>query len=762
MTEQTARLGLVAILICFLGLGAAYALTTPTLEAPDEIYHYEYIRALVETGRPPVLEEGGGRGFGHHAPLYYAYGALVSFWIDGDDLDEWRDRHNPFFGYRFGEVGRDNKNVYIHPDSDVLGGSDTWLGIRVVRLASVVLGAITIWAVYRAGREVFPGRPEMALGAAGVGAFIPEFLFISGAVNDDNGATLFGTLALWAMVRLVRRGASWRRCVGLGLALGMGWLSKLTVVALLPTAALALVVAWMTWQQATPGRPPARLGPVVQRSWRELARLGLITFGVAALLIVPWLVRQTVLYGDPTGTSREVSEWGPREEPVELSDLGPDLYWLRTSFWGRLGYNQIPLSDWIYAILDIATLLAAAGLVRLILVRRRRFPLRWQVSIPHLQFSVLAAAVLFTFGPMVVRRFLRPMPNFGRYLFPVLPALTLLGFTGLAAWLPRRYHGALALGATGVMLALGSAGLVRFLAPAYAKPPVYSASDAPDPTNRLDRTYLEAGQPLARLIGYDVDREVVEPGQTVRVTLYWEVVGETDTDYILFVQAFGRQGAKVGQRDTYPGLGHYPTSFWKRGQVIVDELPLPIGADALAPSRLRLDAGLYERGGDRLAVVDGGMAPVEIATIGWVRLAPSQEPAPPSMSTDYRLGDALRLTGYDLERESSRTYLTLHWLCMAPIERDFTVFVHLLDSDGTLAAQADGQPVGGDYPTSLWSPGEIIEDQHVVNAAALSSGAYDVHVGMYHLETGRRLPVTGPDGVHLESDAIPLAEVDLP
>jgi hypothetical protein len=767
MTEQTAQRGLAAIIVLFLGLGAAYALTTPTLEAPDEVYHYEYIRALVNTGRPPVLEKGGGRGFGHHAPLYYAYGALTSLWVGEDDLEVWSGRHNPFFGYRFGEVGRDNKNVYLHPDNDAFGRSDTWLGIRVVRLASVVLGAIVIWTVYQVGQEVLPGRPEIALGAAGLAAFIPEFLFISGAVNDDNGATLFGALALWAMVRILRRGPSWRRCVGLGLTLGMGWLSKLTVVALLPAAGLALVVAWLvagptaadtTATQVTAGR----MAMAHDRSWRQLVRAGLITFGVAALLIFPWLVRQTVLYGDPTGTSREMSEWGLREEPVTLADLGPDLYWLRTSFWGRLGYNQIPLSDWIYVLLDVVTALALAGLVRLVVIHLRSHAPGWRTGVSALQFGVLAAAVLFTFGPMIVRRFLRPMPNFGRYLFPVLPSVALLMVTGLSAWVPRRYHAHLALGVTGAMLALGIAGLVCFLAPAYARPPIYSAVDAPMPSNRLDRTYLEDGRPLARLIGYELDQEAVKPGETARLTLYWEVLGETDENYVLFAQLFGRRSAKVGQRDTYTGLGHYPTSFWQAGQVIVDEIPVPVGSGVVAPTRLRIDAGLYERGGGRLAVVDGAGNSIDSATIGWLKLLQTEEPSSPGIPVDYRLADVVKLTGYDLEQEVSRAYLTLHWSCLAPMDRDYVVFVHLVTSEGSLVAQGDGPPLGGDYPTSFWSPGERIVDQHVLNIEDLPSGAYTLQAGMYLLETGRRLPVADASGGRLLSDAIPLAELRLP
>ncbi|MFL7793916.1 MAG: ArnT family glycosyltransferase, partial [Anaerolineae bacterium] len=404
MSERAAHWILAVILILFVCLGLAYAFTTPTLEAPDEIHHYGYIRSLVNTGSPPGIKEDE-KSFSNHAPLYYAIGALGSFWVGENDLDAWRTRYNPYFGYRFGDVGRDNKNIYLHPDDDRFGASDTWLGIRVVRALSVLMGALTVWTTFRVGREVFPEQPEMAVGAAGLAAFIPEFLFISGAVNDDNGAALFGALALWAMVRILRFGFNARRCVGLGLVLGLGLLSKLTVIALLPTAALAVVlVAWR------------------DRSWRGLFLWGFVIFGVAALLSVPWFIRQVLLHGDPIGLSQETEGFGEPERVPSMADLWPDLYWLRTSFWGRLGANQIPLSRWIYVALDIVTLVALAGLVRLAVLRRHFFrsPLV-NLRSPHatrpLQVAVLAIAFLFTFGPMVVRRFLRPMPNFGRYLF---------------------------------------------------------------------------------------------------------------------------------------------------------------------------------------------------------------------------------------------------------------------------------------------------------------------------------------------------------
>jgi len=740
MSERMARWILVAILILFVGLGLAYAFTTPTLEAPDEILHYDYVRSLVNTGLPPGRREGK-KSFSNHAPLYYAVGALGSFWAGENDLELWPARTNPYFGYRFGDVGRDNKNLYLHPDDDRFGASDTWLGIRVVRALSVLMGAATIWTIYRIGCEVFPNRLEMAVGAAGLAAFIPEFLFISGAVNDDNGASLFGTLALWAMMRILGKGPNLRRCAALGLALGLGWLSKLTVVALVPTAGLALALIALR-----------------NRSWRDLLRWGVVVFGVAALLIAPWLVRQVVLHGDPIGISQEREGFGEPERPVSMANLWPDLYWLRTSFWGRLGVNQIPLSEWIYDLLDIVTLAAFLGLVRLT-IRHRRSSL---FAVRKSQIIVLAAAFIFTLGPMVVRRFLRPMPSFGRYLFPVLPAITLLTFTGLAAWLPRRRHPLLAPGITAAMLVLGVAGLIFFLSPAYTRPPVYSAATAPEPAHRLDWVYLEGERPLVRLQGYDLDREAIEPGETVQVTLYWEILQETQADHVLFVQLFGRQGVKVGQRDTYPGLGHYPTSFWQPGQVIADEVPIPVSRDAAAPSRLRLDVGLYQRGGGRLAVVDRAGNPVGAATAGWLKLASAEETAPPAVSTDYRLGDAIALVGYDLDAESDGLRLTLYWACLAPMEHDYTVFAHLIGPDGTPAAQADAPPVGGDYPTSFWSPNEIITDERLIPTAGLPPGTYQLTAGMYLLETGERLPALDAGGAHLLNDVVPLVEVALP
>jgi hypothetical protein len=76
------------------------------------------------------------------------------------------------------------------------------------------------------------------------------------------------------------------------------------------------------------------------------------------------------------------------------------------------------------------------------------------------------------------------------------------------------------------------------------------------------------------------------------------------------------------------------------------------------------------------------------------------------------------------------------------VSEDYTVFVQLLDAEGQLVTQHDGQPFYGYLPTSDWSPGDVIPDRHrLLLPADLASGRYQIITGMYSLETLERLPV---------------------
>jgi len=92
--------------------------------------------------------------------------------------------------------------------------------------------------------------------------------------------------------------------------------------------------------------------------------------------------------------------------------------------------------------------------------------------------------------------------------------------------------------------------------------------------------------------------------------------------------------------------------------------------------------------------------------------------------------------------------LSLYWQASAPLDVDYTVFVHSLNAQGELVGQADGPPVANHYPTTAWRPGEIVQDSRLVPAGARYL------VGLYDPATGERLPAFAADGTRLPDDAI--------
>lgn len=110
------------------------------------------------------------------------------------------------------------------------------------------------------------------------------------------------------------------------------------------------------------------------------------------------------------------------------------------------------------------------------------------------------------------------------------------------------------------------------------------------------------------------------------------------------------------------------------------------------------------------------------------------------------LGDQILLLAYRLEgplRHGATIGLTLYWQGLLPMNTDYTVFVHVLDREGTIWGQCDSMPMGGQRPTSTWTPGEIIEDecQMTIGVQGPREG-YTVQLGLYDPNTGVRLALS--------------------
>jgi hypothetical protein len=141
----------------------------------------------------------------------------------------------------------------------------------------------------------------------------------------------------------------------------------------------------------------------------------------------------------------------------------------------------------------------------------------------------------------------------------------------------------------------------------------------------------------ARLLGYSVDAEGVAPGDELNLTLYWQALAPFDADlwsadqrsadYTVFTHLLGDTNPETGSplwsgHDGQPDGGHFPTTDWQPGQLILDVHRLAIPANA-PPGEYQIQAGFYLLATlARLPATDanGNPLPENAALLGTIRV----------------------------------------------------------------------------------------------------------------------------------------------
>jgi len=119
-----------------------------------------------------------------------------------------------------------------------------------------------------------------------------------------------------------------------------------------------------------------------------------------------------------------------------------------------------------------------------------------------------------------------------------------------------------------------------------------------------------------------------------------------------------------------------------------------------------------------------------------------------SVPWEARFGDRIRLLGYDVSPQPFRAgdtiELHLFWQPFSWIHRTYTVFAHLVTSEGELVAQQDTMPVRRTLPTTCWVPGEVVRDPYEIEVPEdAPRGDYRLETGLYLWPSGDRLLTSG-------------------
>src|SRR5207237_4863325 len=158
--------------------------------------------------------------------------------------------------------------------------------------------------------------------------------------------------------------ALWRWGLAAGVVTALGLLAKLTMVVTLPCTLL-----WLWWLAAGSGDSPTAKA----LRWRRFIS-GLLAVGATILLLVGWwVVRNILVYGEPTGTRAifalyHTTYWSRQGFPLDqlFSFFPVDDFIIKTfrSFSASYGWVAVSLPGWVYALLVPLTVLGLAGLVR--------------------------------------------------------------------------------------------------------------------------------------------------------------------------------------------------------------------------------------------------------------------------------------------------------------------------------------------------------------------------------------------------------------
>lgn len=117
-----------------------------------------------------------------------------------------------------------------------------------------------------------------------------------------------------------------------------------------------------------------------------------------------------------------------------------------------------------------------------------------------------------------------------------------------------------------------------------------------------------------------------------------------------------------------------------------------------------------------------------------------------------RFEDTAELLGVVLDNEAAdKLAVQLLWRPLQATEQYGKVFVHLIDGNERLVAQHDGAPVNGAYPTAVWQPGTIIQDEHILQLDGdLAAGPYRLEIGIYDPDSLQRWTAESADGSAIE------------
>lgn len=318
-----------------------------------------------------------------------------------------------------------------------------------------------------------------------------------------------------------------------------------------------------------------------------------------------------------------------------------------------------------------------------------------------------------------------------------------------------------------------------------------------DSTNHIGMKSLDIlFDDLMRLTGVKVE---TDPNHELVVKLTWQLLRPPKQIVDFYVAYLDRDGLPVHSTEFYPLPASlwYPTSLWQPENLssgegvtyLVQTLPWTLEQD-----QFTLVVGLYYTG----RIVDGtewawhsqswqeaSRLPVTamakpypllddqalVRLGGYVRdgdgrWIAQQQFGNYQTALGVTLDTHVKLSGVSIDSRrvepGSNLTFTLQWQVAEPVEKDYSMFVHLVSDSGEIVAQLDRQPrdEAGILPMTSWVVEQPVSDTiELYVPDSTVPGRYNLRAGLYNWEDGQRLSVRGDSATGDSSIALGVIEV---
>ncbi|HWX86697.1 MAG TPA: DUF2142 domain-containing protein [Solirubrobacteraceae bacterium] len=240
-----------ALVACLNAL--CWSFLTPPFEVPDEPFHFAYTQQLAENHRLPTSnayafspeEEVVERDIHLYEVHQSPENRTISSAAEERSLEEALAQHPSRRGN--GAVG----GAYYSPPLYYLlqtipyglaSGGTLLDQLQLMRMLNALMGGLTALFVFLFLREALPrARWAWTVGGLGV-ALAPMLGFMSGAMSPDAMLAAVSAAIFYLLARAFRRGLTLRLAILIGVAIVVGFLTKLTFIGLAPGIVLGLVV----------------------------------------------------------------------------------------------------------------------------------------------------------------------------------------------------------------------------------------------------------------------------------------------------------------------------------------------------------------------------------------------------------------------------------------------------------------------------------------------------------------------------------------